>query len=117
MAPKKDPGAKTKAGKAPDKKKELRFESVLLYIPNKKQRQEADVNMFQDMHWITLTKHPSFPTPPARLLRDRKLEDHDRIREYVIPYFNGGTRTDLKCHIFAIIEKGNRKKINYTYSK
>ena len=107
MGPKKDTGPKPKPLKAADKKKERRFDSVVLYIPNRKQRQEADLEMFQDMDWMLLTRHPSFPTPPTRLLRDRKLEDHDRIREYTIPYFNGDTRVDLKAHIFAVIERGN----------
>ena len=107
MAPKKDEDKKSKPPPAPDKKKERRFDSVIIYIPNRKQRQEANLDMFQDMDWMVLTRHPSFPTPPARLLRDRKLEDHDRIREYTIPYFYAGTRVDLKAHIFAIIERGN----------
>ena len=111
MGPKKDTASTSKASKAPDKKKDRKFDSCVMYFPRKKQRDDSGLFMFDLMHWIEITKHPSFPTPPGRILRDRKLEDHDRLCEYTIPYFLGKRRIDMKAHIFAVVEKGTRKII------
>ena len=108
MGPKKDTASTSKASKAPDKKKDRKFDSCVMYFPRKKQRDDSGLFMFDLMHWIEITKHPSFPTPPGRILRDHKLEDHDRLREYTIPYFLGKRRFDMKAHIFAIVEKGTQ---------
>ena len=110
MGPKKGNAGPSKGSSPPNTDKTRKYDHVILYLPNKKNREDAGLDMFTLMSWATLTKHPSFPTPPARLLRGRKVEDDDRLREYKIPYYVGTVRVDLIAHIYAVVEKGDCKK-------
>ena len=105
MGPKK----KTTGSQRPKTDKGHIFDQVILYLPDTNERDAAGLRMFELFTWKEITKHPSYPSLPARILRDRKVDDDDRLRRYTIPFFVGTKKLDVPAYIFATVERGSIK--------